>query len=136
MRHFLKNRGGAAAAEMALIAPLLVGGFLVMADLGMTLFQRLDMHTAVRAGIQYAMNGGRNLSTTEEIVMQSWSGKPEDATVNASRYCLCDENAVSCTSWCSDDTAPRAYTRITAGGTLGVFVFSDPIYADEAARVR
>lgn len=136
MRSFLRDRDGAAAVEMALIAPMLIAALLLMADIGMTLFNRLDMQTAVRAGIQYAMNGGRNLETTEEIVLQSWPDRPEDAVVEASRYCLCGETQMACTSWCGDGSAPRAFTHITASGTLGVFVFSDPILADESARVR
>lgn len=104
--------------------------------MGMTLFNRADMQTAVRAGIQYAMNGGRNLDTTEQVVLDSWSDRPADAIVDATRYCLCDETSVACTEWCSDGTAPKAYTRITASGTLGFFIFSTPISSDEAARVR
>lgn len=131
-----RDKRGAAAVEMALFAPVLCASLLAMADLGMTVYGRADMQGAVRAGIQYIMNGGHDTDTAEQVVLQSWPNRPGDAAVDANRYCVCGETETACNTQCSDLTAPRAFTRITASATLGRFVFSQHVSADEVTRVR
>lgn len=139
MRHIkraLRDRRGSAAVEMALLAPVLIAALLAMADLGMLIYERVDMQTAIRAGIQYVMNGGHDPNTAEQVVLQSWPNRPGDAVVEATRFCLCGETVSACDAQCSDQSVPRVFTRITASGTLGMFLFSEPVVSDEVARVR
>lgn len=135
-RRKLSDRSGGAAVEMALMAPVLIASLLAMADLGMTIYGRLDMQTAVRAGLQYVMAGGGDLDVAEEIVLQAWQDPPSDASVRATRFCLCGEAEAACSSQCPDSSRPKPHTRISASATLGMFLFSTRVASEEAARVR
>ena len=134
--HFLRNRSGGAAIELALIAPVLAVALVGIADLSMRIFDRLNMQSAVRAGLQYTMSGGGDLVAARAIVLDAWTDRPADASVVAELYCLCGETVTVCTNSCSGGAPPKAYTRINASGTLGRFFFSEPVSSSEAARVR
>ena len=134
--NLLRDRSGGAAVELALIAPVLAVALVAMADLSMRIFDRLNMQSAVRAGIQYTMNGGSDLVAARAIVLDAWTARPADASVVAERYCLCGEAVTACANSCAGGSVSKVYTRIVASGTLGRFAFSEPVSSSEEARVR
>jgi len=136
LRHFARDRRGASAVEFALIAPVLAVTLLGVAEYGHVVYQRTDMHGALRSGGQYVLNGGRDLAVAREIVLRSWSSMPEDALVEATRFCLCGDEEHVCTSPCDDESVPEAYVSLRARATLGGVVLQYGESADDAIRVR
>lgn len=132
----LRDKAGVSAVEFALIVPVMMLVLLGIIEFGSILFDRTDMHTAVRSGVQYVMNGGRNTDDASNIVLMSWSTKPETGTVNVTRYCLCTEAEHACSLPCSDMSVPEAYIWIEASATLGGLVYSYGHKADEVVRIR
>jgi Flp pilus assembly pilin Flp len=136
LSRFARDRGGASAVEFALIAPLLVAVLLGIAEMGQVIYQRTDMHGALRTGGQYVLNGGRDLDVAEEIVIRSWNSRPEDGVAEATRFCLCEQVEHACSSPCVDDSVPEAYITLSAHGTLGGVVVEVGESADDAIRIR
>jgi len=136
MRNFLRNKCGASAVEFAIIAPVLAVALLGIAEVGQVIYQRTDMHGALRTGGQYVLNGGRDLDVVEELVLRSWNSRPEDAVVEASRYCLCGEIEHACNSPCVNSSIPEAYIMLQAHATLGGIVVEYGEDADDAIRIR
>lgn len=135
-RIFVRDRCGASAVEFGLIAPVLALTLLGIAEVGQIVYQRTDMHGALRSGGQYVLNGGRDLEVAREIVIRSWTAMPEDAVVEATRFCLCSNVAHACNSPCSGGSVPEAYISIRAHAVLGGIVFDYGDSADDAIRIR
>lgn len=136
LRRFAANKRGASAVELALIAPILAALVLGVAEVGHITYQRTDMHSALRSGGQYVLNGGRELPVAREIVVRSWSSMPEDAVVEATRFCLCGESEHACNSPCSDDSIPEAYISLRAQAVLGGVVIEYGETANDSIRIR
>jgi Flp pilus assembly pilin Flp len=135
-RAFARDRRGASAVEFGLIAPVLAITLLGIAEVGQIVYQRTDMHGALRSGGQYVLNGGRDLAVTREIVVRSWTAMPEDAVVEVTRTCLCATVEHACNSPCSGGSVPEAYINLTAHATLGGIVVDYGDTADDAIRIR
>jgi len=133
---FARDRRGASAVEFALISPVLAITLLGIAEIGQVVYQRTDMHGALRSGGQYVLNGGRDLAVAREIVVRSWTAMPDDAVVETTRFCLCSNVAHACNSPCSGGSVPEAYISISAEATLGGIVFEYGDEADDAIRIR
>lgn len=97
-------RRGAAAVEMALVAPLLVAIMLGVVDFGLAANERIRLSSAARAGAQKAMT---NPSDTASI-RQAVEAATEDMvagrlTVAVSTQCSCgDGSAIACGTTCTD----------------------------------
>lgn len=133
---FAGERRGASVVEFALIAPVLAALLLGVAEVGHITYQRTDMHGALRSGGQYVLNGGRDLEVAREIVIRSWSSMPEDALIEATRFCLCGDEEHACSSPCDDDSVPEAYISLRAQATLGGVVVDYGETAHDSIRIR
>ena len=136
LARFAADRRAASALELALIAPVLAVLVLGIAELGNIAFQRTEMHGAMRSGVQYALNGGRDLEVARDIVMRSWSTRPPDGKVEATRFCLCSNVQNACNSPCPDDSVPEAYIQLRASATLGGYTLNYGHSAHDVVRVR
>jgi Flp pilus assembly pilin Flp len=134
LRAFARDRRGASAVEFGLLAPVLAITLLGIAEVGQIVYQRTDMHGALRSGGQYVLNGGRDLDVAREIVVRSWTALPEDAVVEVTRTCLCGTVEHACNAPCSDGAVPEAYINLSARATLGGIVVD--YGADDAIRIR
>src|SRR4026207_854207 len=101
---FRKDDRGVAAIEFALFAPILAMSLVLLVDLGNYAIERTDMESALRSGVQYFMNGGSDLDKAKEVVLASWTSKPDNATVVVERFCMCGTVVHVCTSTCDDDS--------------------------------
>ena len=104
LRKFRRSDSGVSAVEFALVSPVLMFAFLGVADIGFLSYQRGDMESALRSGVQYFMNGGEDLGLATSVVETSWSTRPVATTILAERYCLCGTTAHSCSTLCPDAT--------------------------------
>lgn len=136
LKNFARDENGVSAVEFALIVPVLLFSLLGVADLGNVVYKRSDMETALRAGIQYFMNGGDDLSRAEDVVNASWTTKPDTVTIVAERFCLCGTVVHACNTLCSDDTYPLSYNRLRATATFPGILMDDDYGTEQSVRVR
>jgi hypothetical protein len=66
----------------------------------------------------------------------SWTNKPDAASVNLYKFCLCAEEVHACNTPCEDESVPEAYTRIEAMAVLGGIVYEYGTTADDTVRIR
>ena len=133
---FAGDERGVSAIEFALVVPVLLISLLGVTDIGNVVYGRTDMESALRAGIQYFMNGGDNLAKAEQVVNESWTTKPEGVTIVAERFCLCGTTEHACNALCDDDTYPLSYNRIRATAVMPGILMEDTYQAEQSVRVR
>jgi Flp pilus assembly protein TadG len=136
LQKFSRDESGVSAVEFALIAPVLLFSLLGVVDIGNVVYQRSDMESALRSGIQYFMNGGDDLARAEAVVNDAWTTKPEGVSVVAERFCLCDTTPHACNVLCDDDTYPASYNRLRATATFAGILTEDAHEASQSVRVR
>jgi Flp pilus assembly protein TadG len=135
-KRFRRDDGGVSAVEFALVAPVLLICLVGIYDIGSLVYKRTDMHSALRSGVQYFMNGGDDLAKAENIVAQSWTTKPDDVTIVAERFCQCGDEIHACNALCDDDSYPAAYKRLRAMATIDGVLGDDHYAASQSIRVR
>jgi Flp pilus assembly protein TadG len=118
-RQFIRDARGLAAIEFAFIAPVLAIIAILMTDVGIAAVGAMNMEGAVRASVQYSMNGGADLTVAKNVGMSTWSSQPSDAAMSTSKICKCGSSVVACTSTCSNGSQPLGFFTATATGTLG-----------------
>lgn len=136
LKRFLRDRKGVSAVEFALVAPVLVIGLLGVVDLGNIVYQRADMESALRAGVQYFMNGGDDLAKAEDVVNVSWTTKPEGVSIVADRFCMCGAVEHACNELCDDETYPQSFNRLRAVATFPGILTESGHAAQQSIRVR
>ena len=136
LTRFAQDERGVSAVEFALTVPILLMSLLGVVDLGNVVYKRADMDSALRAGIQYFMNGGADLTVAQQIVTDSWTTKPQGVIVVADKVCYCGTVANSCNSLCGDGSVPTAYSRLQAMATFPGILISDNYYSQQTVRVR
>lgn len=119
LRRFVLHSGGVSAVEFALAAPILL---LMLSGIytGWTYAtQILQMRSAIKAGSNYVLQGGADLSAAKSAVLMSWASKPADANVQAVRQCNCGAAISSCSVVCTGGGAiPQMSVIITASGSI------------------
>jgi Flp pilus assembly protein TadG len=105
---------GAAAVELALIAPVMVIiglGLLVGWSLASAvLYMRASVETARDLYIQGAGDDGY----VRQAALHTWQSRPQDGEIAISRIYRCGKEVVTATSVCTGPAAPAIYVRIKA----------------------
>lgn len=119
LRRFVLHSGGVSAVEFALAAPILL---LMLSGIytGWTYAtQMMQMRSAIKAGSNYILQGGADLTAAKSAVLMTWSNKPKDANVQAIRQCNCGTTVSSCSVVCTGGGAiPQMSVIITASGSI------------------
>lgn len=135
---YLREEGGVAAVEMAMIAPF-VAGFAVLSinvwDIGM---RKQDLTGALKVGAQYYMNGGGDDAAAKAIALAQWNHKPAtaDVTITRSYFCADGTSISDATTLCVDLKVPQIIVKLHGSGTTSAAMFSKSQTADEYVRVR
>jgi Flp pilus assembly protein TadG len=137
---FFGCRRGAAAVEFAFIVPALTIVVITLADVTTIAAGMGEMQTAMRATVQYAMDGGTDMTVAKTQGLNAWNGKPSDGTMTTATSCTCGQfstsASASCTSICADETYPKEFVTVTASGTLGGSMIKKSETITEAVRIR
>ena len=147
-----RDEGGAAAVELALIAPILGIVLLLMVDVGLAVNSRMAIDHIMRVGAETAMAdpgestvkkvveqaAGQNFSPVSDISSSPTAGTA-GVEIAASRFCACPQAravAVACTANCSGQS-PLAFYRLQARKTYsGVLVSGIPMSVALQVQVR
>ena len=109
-----RGRAGNVAVEFALIAPVAMLMLVGVTDYGTAVYDRMQLSSAVRAGIQYAMHHSANPATIEQVVMSALAIDHSAVIVTAGQVCECPSGAAAeCDETCPDG-ARRTFIRINA----------------------
>jgi len=127
---------GNAALEFGLILPILSTIVITIADISNIAVGTGEMQTAVRASVQYLMNGGTDTTKAQTMATNAWNNEPSGGTVSVNEACYCSGTSHTCTSLCSDNTSPQAFYSVTATATLGGAVVSQSQTVTETVRIR
>lgn len=119
IKRFIGEARGIAAMEFALIAPILALIAILMTDVGMAAVGAMNMQSAVRASVQYAMNGGADMTVAKNVGVSAWSSQPSGATFDATKACRCASTTITCTQTCANGSQPSAFFTAAATATLG-----------------
>ncbi|HEY2032642.1 MAG TPA: hypothetical protein VGH02_03020 [Rhizomicrobium sp.] len=133
---FHRANGGTSAVEFGLVLPLLAVAAVSISDASTISTQSSAMQSAVRASIQYAMNGGGDTSVAQQTGVQAWNNKPSDGTLLVSQSCVCGGAAGTCGTVCADGTVPSSYVTAVATGKVGGDVLSWHNTVTESVRVQ
>src|SRR3954449_11084270 len=87
--HPARSRSGNVAVEFALIAPVAILMLVGITDYGMAVYDRMQLSSAVRAGIQYALHHSANPAIIEQVVMSALTIDHAAVTVTAAEVCEC-----------------------------------------------
>lgn len=127
LRDFLRNDSGVAAVEFALIAPILIGAVLSMADIGLAIHERAEMDQALRNGAERAIYDPGVLEVEAVLAAVDESGAGRDDTVfSVNRFCACPESsgtATSCFTSCSNDRPTSIYYELRGSRNFKGFLF-------------
>jgi len=118
---FLDSRQGTAAVEFSVAVPIMAVIFVPLIDIGMAIYQQMQVQDAAQAGAQYAMAHGWNSSAIQSAVTGA-TALTVSATPAPSKTCGCpsDDAAIapaSCTSACPNGQAPGTYVTVGAQAT-------------------
>jgi Flp pilus assembly protein TadG len=136
LRRFAKNESGTSAIEFASIVPMLAFGTIGISDVANMGMQASDMQGAVRASIQYVMNGGNDMTTAKTQGTQAWGSMPNGATINVTMSYFCGAGAGTPNTLCADGNVPTAYVTAVATGTLGGDIIHLTKTVTEKVRVQ
>jgi Flp pilus assembly protein TadG len=139
---FLRDRSGVSATEFAIIAPVLLIIVLGIIDGWSYAASVLSARAAVKAGVNYVLQGGGETSTVQAVALAAWTNPPTDADVQAAQICYCSGASASCDVLCASGSPPTAVYHVVATGTwippapINYIMESRPISHDETIRVR
>jgi hypothetical protein len=142
LRGLLRQDGGNAAVELALILPILIVLLAGLIDFGRAYFTAMELENAARAGAQYGLlNGSTDLAGVENTVRGATDVPDEDLTVNTLSFCRCPDGSVqACSGGDCGGFSPGTYISISAStGFVPIFPFADssrPATVTASAEVR
>ncbi len=105
-------RQGAAAVEFALLVPVLLVIGMALIDLGMAVFNKMELMSAVRTGAQVALMDSSN---TTEIVSAVTNSTDLSPTIITTPFCECsDGTPIGCGGSCTSPLIKRTFMTISA----------------------
>ena len=85
----LRRKSGNAAIEFALIAPILAAMLVAMTDLGVAIYEKMQIRAAADAGVQYAVAKGWNSTAIQNAVTSATSMSGVSASPVPVQSCGC-----------------------------------------------
>jgi Flp pilus assembly protein TadG len=115
-RKIRRDERGVTAIEFAIIGPILIGMFISIVDLGLGLYNQVQLANAAQAGASYAMQKGYNASAMTTVAQAAT--RLTGVTVTTSQFCGCPSSSgvtvTACTNNCSDGLAAGTFAQVNA----------------------
>jgi Flp pilus assembly protein TadG len=136
LRRLGRCRSGVSSIELALLAPIIIVGLLMMVDAGLAVATRMEMDRNVRAGAQAAMSLNNSAASIEEIVRAS-AEEAAELDVAVALTCGCAGTPTSCTSPCASGAAPSVFVSLSAAREFsGLLVSNLPLRSESRVQIR
>jgi Flp pilus assembly protein TadG len=136
LRQFRTDRGGTAAVEFAILIPMLIAMVIGVIQYGGQIVGHQQMHNGIASGAVYVMRGGADTTAIHDIAFGAWSNKPSDASISVAQSCTCAGVTASCSTLCSDQSYPLAFTTISGSGTYTGPFATQSMSATQVIRTR
>ena len=102
-RRGIASEGGNAAVEFGIIAPVLVGLLVPIADFGFYIFDQMQLNLAAQAGMEYAARNSWDPAATQQAAISASPSLNLTAqNVNVSQYCGCPSGGSIVQQNCND----------------------------------
>lgn len=119
VRRFTRELHASAAIEFAIIVPVLAIIVVMISDASSVAVGASHMETALRSSVQYAMNGGIDMSQAQAVGVQAWQGKPNGSNLTVTSICKCGTAGGICSQICPDGSLPQTFVSAVASASLG-----------------
>ena len=130
-------RRGAAAVEFALLMPIFVIFLLGFADLGVAVFNKMELMSATRAGAQLALLDSTETTAIRQAVVDSSTTGLTLDDVTADQSCKCaDGTDITCGDTCGDGSDNRIFMTIFASQDVTLNFISTTVNVDGSATIR
>ena len=110
-----RDESGVTAVEFAIIGPILIGMFVSIVDLGLGLYNQVQLANAAQAAADYAMQKGYNSDAMTTVAQAAT--RLAGVTVANSQFCGCPSSSgvttITCGSSCSDGLTAGTFARTT-----------------------
>lgn len=136
LKLFTSDQRGGATVEFGLVAPLLAGLVLLIAQGAILGFQFQDMRGAVHSGAQYIMGGGRDPVAVKTVSMSAWAKRPQGGDVAVALTCKCGTTPATCGVLCADKSQPNMFFTIRADADFNNPFYDHPVNVQQVVRVR
>jgi Flp pilus assembly protein TadG len=114
----LRRKSGNAAIEFALIVPILAAMLVAMTDLGVAIYEKMQIRAAADAGVQYAVAKGWNSTAIQNAVTSATSMSGVSASPVPVQSCGCASGTTiapaACGSVCASGAAAGTYVTVNA----------------------
>jgi Flp pilus assembly protein TadG len=131
-----RDRRGAAAVEMALVAPFLAVIVAGIASYAPQLDRVHKMRDAVSTSAGYVMTGGTNPTTIQSVAFSAWTGHGQSDSVAVTQWCTCAGLTAACNTLCTDNSVPQGFTKIAASTSYAGPGGSQVLNAQQTIRTR
>jgi len=116
-----RAEGGNAGIEFSIAAPVLVAMLVPITDLGMGIYQQMQVRDAAQAGAQYAMAHGWDSAAIQAAVTSATTLSGLAASPAPTRSCGCPgQNGIdsaACGATCQNGKAAGVYVTVNAQAT-------------------
>jgi Flp pilus assembly protein TadG len=123
-KNFPRDQRGVTAIEFAVIAPIMIGLFISIADLGLGLYTQVQLANAAQSGAAYAMQKGYNSDTMKTVAQAST--RLTSVTVATSQFCGCPSatgvTVTACTASCGDGLTAGTFAQVIASKTYSTLL--------------
>lgn len=133
---FARHQRGAAAVELAMIAPVIAGLFITSFGIWEAATRARTMNSALDAGAAYYMNGGTVDSAAILAIEGAWEHRPEHSSVVINHSCQCQATPLSCSSLCADQSAPGDYADMQLVAEDPTALTRNELIENRVVRVR
>jgi Flp pilus assembly protein TadG len=118
IRRFVGCPDGSAALEFAVIAPMLVVAIVGTVDLGVGLYQSMQVQNAAQAGAVYAATHSFSAANISTVVSSATNSSSVAASPAPAQFCGCASNAGvaanACNASCPAGAVAGTYVSVNA----------------------
>jgi Flp pilus assembly protein TadG len=123
-RSFIECRAGNVSVELALIAPILLLGFLGVVEYGRAYTEQLNLSRMARVQLQYAVENLGTSTVLDEIDAHSATlANGDTVSYAATTSCMCLGAATGCQTLCDGTSLPEMEIQVAATRSLTPLVF-------------
>jgi len=115
----VRCRRGTVTIEFALVLPILLGLLIQIIDFGLAFHERIQLESAARAGLSFALADRTDTASIQDAVRQATGLPAGSLTVTVAEFCECPNGggSVACGSGCGA-TPEAVYIQIDVQKTF------------------
>ena len=123
---FVRANEGSVAIEAAIVVPMLALIMVPLIDIGMAIYQQMQVRDAAQAGAQYAMAHGWNSNAIQNAVTAATSLPSVTASPAPTKTCGCPSGtsiaAAACGTNCANGQPVGVYITVNAQATYTTLI--------------